>query len=283
MIVLLLQILCNQSHDASHCGCGHRSSLHFHHAIVIITIQPTVPSAQRFGRELISWSHNIGLDGASAGTSARREIRDVVLSVLNSLGMRRSDGNHVLGEGRRRYRSKSAWLSFIQWISTLPPLHCQLRIERAYRYSPKRTHPPERRTNRSYIPPPIPRNSSWFVLCFDIYSSPRFTQILQGIHEIAPIEISRKIQILIAVFQIDKQQLRFLCDSLSLTLHYHASTLYRASESWPLYAFPAIVPHTCVPWPSVEVSSSPKRGIYREIFRWSEDPLVAFFTEWSGS
>ena len=108
MIILLLQILRNQSHDASHCGCGHRSSLHFHHAIVIITTRPTVPSAQRFGRHLISRSHNIGLDGASAGTSARREIRDVVLSLLNSLGVRRSDGNHVLGEGRRRYRSKSA-------------------------------------------------------------------------------------------------------------------------------------------------------------------------------
>ena len=108
MIVLLLQILCKQSHDASHCGCGHRSSQHFHHAIVIITIRPTISSAQRFGRELHAWRHNIGLDGASAGTSARREIRDVVLSLLNSLGKRRSDGNYVLGEGRRRHRSKSA-------------------------------------------------------------------------------------------------------------------------------------------------------------------------------
>ena len=51
MIVLLFQILCNQSHDASHCGCGHRSSLHFYHAIVIVAVRPTIPSAQRFGRE----------------------------------------------------------------------------------------------------------------------------------------------------------------------------------------------------------------------------------------
>lgn len=51
MIVLLFQILCNQSHDASHCGCGHRSSLHCYHAIVIVAVRPTIPSAQRFGRE----------------------------------------------------------------------------------------------------------------------------------------------------------------------------------------------------------------------------------------
>ena len=118
MIILLLQILRDQSHDSSHSGRGHRSALHLHHTAMVIAVQSAIPSAQRLGWELIAWRHNIGLDGAFVWISARREIRDVVLSVMISLGMRRSDSNHVLGKGGRR--SESAWLSFVYSINQYP-------------------------------------------------------------------------------------------------------------------------------------------------------------------
>lgn len=107
VIALFFQILSYEGYGSSNSRSSHRSSLHFHHSVVIIAARSTISSAQRFGGHLVTRSHNIRLDSVSRGSSSRREICNEIDSVWLSLCVRCTYSNNVFSESRRSNCSKS--------------------------------------------------------------------------------------------------------------------------------------------------------------------------------